>query len=771
MVMYKTWSYSNVQWNCVMPLSLKNMMRRWWIINKWILIFFTNMIKSLISQILLGSQPERRPFSNIGVQITQGNRMNTKVVKGTSIKFLTQQNYSSGRRATSWGSQRRSYTTEAYKTNLPKLDNKLHDEIIDSIHHNKWPMKNARFNIEIKSYIKSLQRDIAQIVTKEGKISLNLRKELKNIVTSLPVRIFAIDQLLKNPGSKTPGVDNMGINKENFNSIAFLMLNGITYINLKNYKSDPIKRVNIKQIKSDGSIKIRPLGIPTLKDRIVQKLFTIVLDPAIDAISDPNSYGFRQNRSCHNAIGKIARILQINPHNRIILDYDIKGFFDNICHNWIIEHFPMPIGFEHVLVSWLKAKIMNDRIFTVNDYGVPQGGIISPLIANFVLNGLETYYTKNCRKSTQIKSKIIDSCPSNLEVTQKTFEIQYNLVRYADDFVVITNHNKFIDQIDSNIKTFLNERGLIINKDKSKTIDFSINGASFHFLGYTFSRFDKIKISSTTNRRDLKDNKVLIRPERSKVLNFKHKLKSTINECKNNTAIELISKLNPILRGWGSYYGLGQSAKILAHIDNYVYRRITNWLKRQFRGVSTVKLNQTYFITQDTQIKTKYNPKDVNVVLPISPYGRSWHFHAKNLQSKRTNIKFLVFIALMHKRVPSFIYGINPELAKTTPYINEEAYKNFTVKASLKRIRPTFNDFEKLYKLQEGHCEWCRDLIELNNEGEPLEIHHIKPIKIGGSHSEMSNKTLIHKDCHKWVHSHYGSGKTTIMRYPRKDRK
>lgn len=179
-------------------------------------------------------------------------------------------------------------------------------------------------------------------------IDRELLNEIRGVFCTLPIVVIGIDSVIRNKGSKSPGTDGETLTTK---SDAIRMVGNFTFAKLLKYFCKPIKRVYIFEMKPDGSIKKRPLGIPCISDRIVQQLFYQVLDPAIDVLSDPNSFGFRKMRSCHIALGKLARVLQKNPENRFILDYDIKSFFDEVSHSWIIEHFPMPTGFDHVLNS------------------------------------------------------------------------------------------------------------------------------------------------------------------------------------------------------------------------------------------------------------------------------------------------------------------------------------------------------------------------------------------------------------------------------------
>jgi RNA-directed DNA polymerase len=163
-----------------------------------------------------------------------------------------------------------------------------------------------------------------------------------------------MNQVLANEGGKTPGIDGIRYERSRDNKVkrglhntADLVLK-INYQFLKSYKCKPIKRVYIPK---PNSSSLRPLGIPTIQDRVIQKMFQLVIEPAIDVLADPNSYGFRKHRSCHHAIGAVANRLAKASENLTIINIDIEKFFDTIDHTWIKKNFPMPTGFENVLSS------------------------------------------------------------------------------------------------------------------------------------------------------------------------------------------------------------------------------------------------------------------------------------------------------------------------------------------------------------------------------------------------------------------------------------
>ena len=183
----------------------------------------------------------------------------------------------------------------------------------------------------------------------------------------------------------------------------------------------------------------------------------------------------------------------------------------------------------------MDAGVICKEEYEFSETGVPQGGIISPLIANYVLNGLEKIAFENCKWSISIDGEFKEN--------------RRGLIRYANVFVIIVNDERNIDIIEANIQNFLSDRGLTLNKDKSKIVKFDRNN-SFEFLGFTFLYVKKTRLSAITNRRDITHKeKVLVYPSRSKVIEFKRRLKKVIASSQNLTPYELINILNPMLSG------------------------------------------------------------------------------------------------------------------------------------------------------------------------------------------------------------------------------
>lgn len=380
-------------------------------------------------------------------------------------------------------------------------------------------------------------------------IEYNVKNLMKSYISKTFLIVYAMNQILVNKENKTPDMDGIlykgskdGKVKEGFQNATCLALK-INYQFLKNYKCKPFKRTYNSKLDSSN---FKPLDIPTIQDHTIQKMFQLVIDPAVDVFADTNSYGFRKHRSYHNTISSIANKFVKASKNLMIININIKKIFDSIDHKWIKENFPMPTDFKNVLNSWLSSGIFDGNSLYKNEYDVPQESIIPALIVNFALDGLETEAFKDITKSviiTKLRRK-------------KVLYPNFGLVRYANDFVIITNHHRNLNLIKTNVKTFLSIRNLEINKEKSQNILFShklqkmkISSPKFDFLGFTFMYQSNVRPSRIVSRKDMTTfAQVIISPSRKSTIAFKKKLKKLISKNSNLTALQLLQKLNPILR-------------------------------------------------------------------------------------------------------------------------------------------------------------------------------------------------------------------------------
>ena len=246
----------------------------------------------------------------------------------------------------------------------------------------------------------------------------------------------------------------------------------------KDYNNKSVKRIYIANLNS-----IRLKQIPRLSDDVIQKMFQLVIEPVVDVFGDFNSYGFRKHRSCQNAIGALANRLTKASENFTIIEMNLEKFFGKINQNWIKTHFPMPTGFENVLECWLNANLLESRDFYQNKYEIPAGRIISCLVKNFTLDGLETAAFRGVKR-------LVTICNSNRK--KKVLDLKFDLIRYADNIIIVLNHPRNFKLIKKNVEKFLNIRGLQINGKKFKNIYFSLKkkkkgepSTKFDFIGFT----------------------------------------------------------------------------------------------------------------------------------------------------------------------------------------------------------------------------------------------------------------------------------------------
>lgn len=416
----------------------------------------------------------------------------------------------------------------------------------------------------IEKNVYRLQMRIAKAVRNKqyGKV-----KSLQWLLAhSASAKLLAVKRVTTAKGSKTPGIDGVVWNtpEEKYTAARNLKVRG--------YKAQPLRRIYIP--KKNG--KQRPLSIPTMHDRAMQALYLLALDPISETTADLNSYGFRPKRSTHDAIHQCYITLAGRNSAQWILEGDIKACFDEINHEWLKNNVTID---KRVLTQWLEAGYIdkNQRFETVR--GTSQGGPASPLLANLVLDCLEKEIHAGCKQGDKV-----------------------NYIRFADDFVVTAKSPEILrEKVIPIIINFLAQRGLSLSQEKTKIVHIE---EGFDFLGFNVKKYK---------------GKYLTKPSKSSIKAIRAKIKETVRKGYGWSGADLISTLNPIIKGWANYYRIGVSKATYAALDNYIYQKTFNWTMRKFQGHKRYKAMDRYFRNRSISrrwifsdvVKTKEGKKNV----------------------------------------------------------------------------------------------------------------------------------------------------------------
>jgi RNA-directed DNA polymerase len=396
-------------------------------------------------------------------------------------------------------------------------------------HNINWSVCHRAVRSLQKRIVKALQRDNWRKV-----------KRLSYLLTrSLAARALAIKRVTENSGKKTPGIDGK-LWKTPQQKIDAVEKISQWY----NYCPLPLKRIYIP--KANNPNKKRPISIPILEDRSRQALHMQALQAISETLADPNSYGFRPKRQCADAIEQCFKVLCQKGSAVWVLEADIKGFFDNISFKWILENIPMD---KQLLNQWLNCGFIDKNKFSATEKGVPQGGIISPIIGNMVLDKLETLIV-------------------GTRYHQKANNVYF--VRYADDFIITASSKEYLEEIVlPKIKTFLKPRDVELSEEK--TFITHINDG-FDFLGQTIRKFP---------RKQGKNSKLQITPSKKSIKTIKTKIKDICNRSKGLSQHRLIDQLNPVIRGWANYHRHWQCSNAFSNIDSYIWKCVYRWSRKR----------------------------------------------------------------------------------------------------------------------------------------------------------------------------------------------
>ena len=429
--------------------------------------------------------------------------------------------------------------------------------------------------------VKRLQMRIAKAANgnRWGKV-----KSLQHLLThSFYAKVLAVKRVTSNKGRKTPGVDGVVWKG------ARAKWRAVKSLRRRGYQPLPLRRIYIPKKKSNI---LRPLSIPTLKDRAMQALYKLALAPVAETLADPNSYGFREGRSCADAVAAAFNALSKPNSAAWALEADITGCYDNISHEWMLEKIPMD---KVILRKWLKAGYMDDGILYPTRKGTPQGGVISPTLANITLDGLE--------------QAVCNAVPRRSRV---------NFIRYADDFIVTGKSKRLLEnQVKPAIEAFLEERGLALSMEKTSITTIK---HGFTFLGQTFRKHGRT---------------LHITPSTESVLTLKRKVGELIRKYVGAPMEFLIKKLNQTLRGWGNYHRHVVSSAAFSSIDEYVYQRLWRMIQRRHRKKSKKWLTMHYWSLKKShsifsvRCKTKKKGSCLYQVIRLGSLGIKRHIKIK----------------------------------------------------------------------------------------------------------------------------------------------
>jgi RNA-directed DNA polymerase len=496
-----------------------------------------------------------------------------------------------------------------------------------------------------------------------------------------------------NQGKKTAGVDGVKslTPKQRLELVEKLKISN---------KSKPTRRVWIP--KANG--KKRPLGIPIIEDRVKQALAKISLEPQWEALFEGNSYGFRPGRSAHDAIEAIFTC--ISKQAKYVLDADITGCFDNINHQKLLNKINTYPAMRRQIKAWLKSGVLDKNIYSRTDKGTPQGGVISPLLANIALNGMEKVVKEVARASQHLKFRGYSD--------KYKAEKCVNLIRYADDFVILCHNLETIKECEKAIKKWLKEIGLEINEEKTSithTLEKHEGRVGFDFLGFNIRQYPQGKKQCGNNTKGKKLGfKTLITPSKESIKNHTAELREIIRGMRNSTQQLLIERLNPKIRGWAAYYSTVCSNDTFGKMGHILYQQLRRWAKRRhpMKGGKWVK---------DRYWHTKGNNHWVFGVKKEGNLEKTLIKHTDTPIKRHTKVKQEASYFDGNKYYWSQRLGRHPEMTKS--------------KATL-------------LKRQKGKCPICKMYF---NGNDVMEVDHIIPKSKGGKNS-YENLQLLHRHCH-----------------------
>lgn len=539
---------------------------------------------------------------------------------------------------------------------------------------------------KIQKAVFKLQKRIYQAYV-NGDVKKGRRLQ-KTLINSYHNRLLSVRKVSQdNQGKKTAGVDKV---KSLTPKKRFQMAE-----NLKpNDKSKPIRRVWIPK---PGKKEKRPLGIPVMRDRAAQALVKAALEPEWESKFEPNSHGFRPGRGAHDAIGSIFEAIKFKT--KYVLDADISKCFDKISHKKLLEKLDTFPKLRRQIKAWLKADVIDfvKHERKSSHEGTPQGGVISPLLANIALHGMETKI-KEYAETIYLKG-----------VSKRDKRKALSLVRYADDFVILHEKLEVVEHCQRIIEDWLADYDLELKPEKTH-IGHTLkthngNKPGFNFLGFYVRQYEVGKYQSGRINGKILGFKTLIKPSEESIRRHYSEIAEIIRRFNAAPQAALIAKLNPIIRGWSNYYRTVCSKETYSKVYHLVNKRLLQWAYRRHSNKSKQWVVRKYWKTVG---------------------GNNWVFGEKGETS-----------LLQHSSIA--IKRHTKVRGESSPYDGNKVYW-----ASRKGSHPELSDsVSRLLKKQKGKCNWCNFNF---HDGDLMEKDHIIPKAISGNIKD--NLQLLHRHCH-----------------------
>lgn len=555
----------------------------------------------------------------------------------------------------------------------------------------KWPLVEER----VFKYQRRIYR-----ASQDGNQNV-VRNLQRRLIKSVDSKLLAVRQITtENKGRKTAGVDNILYDtpEKKIKLALDLKLDG---------KSNPIRKVEIP--KPGRPDQLRPLGIPTVKDRAKQALCKLALEPEWEAVFEADSYGFRPGRSCHDAIesayGSLSNKRRKPEFRKMVLKVDIEKCFDRINHQLLLDKLNSHPIIKEQVKAWLKAGILKGFIHNrsldsliKNEMGTPQGGVISPLLSNIALHGLIDH----------LKEWIVTIPAKNNRKAAKQSALK--VIRYADDILVMHHDPEVIRLAKHEIKVWLWEHCRLTLNDEKTKITNSTQG--FEFLGFMLI---------TIHRNGV--DRVKIIPTRESQARILSNIRDIVQRNKAASSYQMITLLRPKVIGWGNYYRYCECKNVFNRISHYIYQKLRAWAfridKRHGRQI----------------VKEKYFPSGKTYYFDGTNHLDNWTLYGKE-KGKNGIVKetFLPKLSWIKSKKWVKVKG------NKSPFDGDHIY--WAARMSTYKRLPT--RVSKLLKQQKGYCTLCRTRFHLDSV---MEVDHIMPKALGGRDT-YANLQLLHKHCH-----------------------